>query len=110
VRHCRLQTLTQLINGGANLARFNFSHGTVASHTEMLGRLRRVCGQAGRNVAIMVDLEGSAVRSSYLIDWSTKERIKQVELQVGGGRRLAGWGGCQGWACGRYGAVRSGGG
>lgn len=45
-------------------------------------RVHRVCASEGRNVAVLLDLEGGTVRSSFLIDHATKKRISKIELKV----------------------------
>ena len=48
--------ILDLIDGGMNVARFNFSHGDHESHGEVLDRLREVNLQRPNNhVAIMLD-------------------------------------------------------
>lgn len=54
----------------------------------------QVCAAEGRNVAVMLDLEGSVVRSSFLIDQDSRLRVAKIELQV-----RAGCVACHGLAC-----------
>ncbi len=58
-------------------------------------RVHRVCASEGRNVAVLLDLEGGTVRSSFLIDHATKKRISKIELKV----RWIGRGACLASAC-----------
>src|SRR6188768_879238 len=54
--------LEQMIRAGVNCVRLNFSHGTAQDHID-LARLVRECAQAaGREVAIMADLQGPKIR------------------------------------------------
>ncbi len=56
------EILEQLIASGVNVVRLNFSHGTAQDHIDR-ARLVREAGQAvGREVAIMVDLQGPKIR------------------------------------------------
>ncbi|MEZ6106261.1 MAG: pyruvate kinase [Pirellulaceae bacterium] len=55
-----------LLNAGASVFRFNFSHGTHASHSEALGRLRDEAAAMGVPVAVMQDLCGPKIRISYV--------------------------------------------
>jgi len=56
------EILEQLIASGVNVVRLNFSHGTAQDHIDR-ARLVRQAGQAvGREVAIMVDLQGPKIR------------------------------------------------
>ncbi|GIL72268.1 hypothetical protein Vretifemale_2635 [Volvox reticuliferus] len=77
------EVLKQLVTGGANIARFNFAHGTRQEHQEMYNKLRSICAEERRTVAIMLDLEGNVVRTSNLIERETKKPIDKIELQVG---------------------------
>ena len=50
-----VQGLTDLIDAGMNIARFNFSHGDHASHSATLMRLREaVASRPGAQVAVML--------------------------------------------------------
>ncbi|GLI64206.1 hypothetical protein VaNZ11_007398 [Volvox africanus] len=82
--------LKQLVTGGANIARFNFAHGTRHEHQEMYNKLRRICAEERRTVAVMLDLEGNVVRTSNLIERETKTPIDKIELQVGDKAELYG--------------------
>lgn len=44
--------------GGLNVVRFNFSHGTAEFHQENARIVREAAKKAGREVAIMADLQG----------------------------------------------------
>lgn len=56
------EMIRKLILGGMNCARFNFSHGTHASHLATYERLRRVRDTLGRPVAAMLDTKGPEIR------------------------------------------------
>ena len=45
-----------------DVARLNYSHGTLEEHAETVRRVREVAGQAGRPVAILQDLPGPKLR------------------------------------------------
>ncbi|GLC61308.1 hypothetical protein PLESTB_001741900 [Pleodorina starrii] len=77
------EVLRQLVTSDANIARFNFAHGTLQSHQQALKKLRRMCAEERRTVAVMLDLEGNVVRTSNLIDRETRKPIDKIELQVG---------------------------
>ena len=46
--------LSALLRGGMDAARFNFSHGSHASHLAMLEKLRAACRQEGISVATIL--------------------------------------------------------
>lgn len=56
-------TLRALIDAGMDVARLNFSHGTIARHEDTCRRVRAIAGELGRNVAILVDLQGPKIRT-----------------------------------------------
>src|SRR3954464_7205208 len=70
------ETLLQMVNAGMDVARLNFSHGTVEEHTENARRVREAAGRGGRPVAILQDLPGPKLRIGRL-------RADTVELKPG---------------------------
>ena len=54
--------LERLIRAGMNVARLNFSHGDVAEHQTVIGRIREASRTTGQRVAIMADLPGPKIR------------------------------------------------
>ncbi len=55
-----------ILVGGLNVVRFNFSHGSAEFHQENARIVREAARQAGREVAIMADLQGPKIRVSKL--------------------------------------------
>jgi pyruvate kinase len=70
------KTLLAMVNAGMDVARLNYSHGTLAEHEETVRRVRDAAGRAGRPVAILQDLPGPKLRIGPL-----REDI--VELKPG---------------------------
>ena len=56
------ELLRQLILGGMNAARFNFSHGTHETHLSTLNQLRRVRDALGYPIATIMDTKGPEIR------------------------------------------------
>jgi pyruvate kinase len=56
------ETLLSMIRAGMDVARLNYSHGTLEEHAETVRRVRDAAGQAGRPVAILQDLPGPKLR------------------------------------------------
>ncbi|MBS0392002.1 MAG: pyruvate kinase [Comamonadaceae bacterium] len=56
------QLLEQMIAAGVNVVRLNFSHGKARDHVERAARVREAAQRAGREVAIMADLQGPKIR------------------------------------------------
>ncbi len=54
--------LEQMIRAGVNVVRLNFSHGTAQDHIERARLVREAAKRAGREVAIMADLQGPKIR------------------------------------------------
>lgn len=62
------ETLVRMVDAGMDVARLNFSHGTVEEHAETARRVREAAGRAGRAVAILQDLPGPKMRIGPLQD------------------------------------------
>ena len=54
--------LEDMIRAGVNVVRLNFSHGTAQDHIDRARLVREVAERAGREVAIMADLQGPKIR------------------------------------------------
>lgn len=78
------QVLEQLIAAGLDIARINFSHGTLESHAQVISNLRTAAAAAGRRVAIMGDLPGPKMRIGNLeSEPITLERGQSFDIRVG---------------------------
>ena len=65
-----------MVEAGMDVARLNYSHGTLEEHEETIARVRAAASQAGRPVAVLQDLPGPKLRIGPL-----KEGV--VELKPG---------------------------
>jgi len=54
--------LEKMIRAGVNVVRLNFSHGKAEDHIERARVVREAAQRAGREVAIMADLQGPKIR------------------------------------------------
>ncbi len=54
--------LEQMIRAGVNMVRLNFSHGKAQDHIDRAQLVREAAQRAGREVAIMADLQGPKIR------------------------------------------------
>jgi pyruvate kinase len=70
------ETLLRMVKAGMDVARLNYSHGTLDEHAETVRRVRDAAGRAGRPVAILQDLPGPKLRIGPL-------REDVVELKPG---------------------------
>ena len=60
------EIIGKLIRGGMDVARLNCSHGNHESHRKTFAAVRSVAKEVGRNVAIMMDLQGPKIRTGPL--------------------------------------------
>ncbi len=87
--------LVRLVEAGMDVARLNFSHGTVEEHAETVQRVRTAAGQVGRPVAIVQDLPGPKLRigevEDGLVELSPGNRVTFVcgRDEVGNAHRMA---------------------
>ncbi len=56
------ETLVRMVEAGMDVARLNYSHGTLDEHAETVRRVRDAAGRLGRPVAILQDLPGPKIR------------------------------------------------
>jgi len=56
------EQIRELVDAGMDVARFNLSHGSHAEHAERYEQVRRAAADAGRAVAVLVDLQGPKIR------------------------------------------------
>jgi pyruvate kinase len=54
--------LEAMIRAGVNVVRLNFSHGKAQDHIDRAQLVREAAARAGREVAIMADLQGPKIR------------------------------------------------
>ncbi len=72
------QIIADLIQGGMDVARLNFSHGCHEDHLRRMDMLRRVARQTGKPLALLQDLQGPKIRTGALANG------KPVHLMTGG--------------------------
>jgi pyruvate kinase len=70
--------LQQIIEGGADVMRLNFSHDSRPSHAIRIASVRRLARELGRVVAIMQDLQGPRIRVGALAE-GRPVRLRQGE-------------------------------
>jgi pyruvate kinase len=68
--------LEQMIRAGVNVVRLNFSHGKAQDHIDRAALVRAAAQRAGREVAIMADLQGPKIRVGKFADG-------KVQLETG---------------------------
>src|SRR5579864_3940622 len=62
------EVLARLVEAGMDVARLNYSHGTLDEHAETAERVREAASRAGRPIAILQDLPGPKLRIGSLRD------------------------------------------
>ena len=77
-----------LIEAGMDVARLNFSHGVHADHGRRYQEVRAAAAAAGRNVAVLADLQGPKIRLGRFADgpveWLTGDRVRITTTDVPG--------------------------
>ncbi|MCH8964635.1 MAG: pyruvate kinase [Planctomycetes bacterium] len=88
------EMLGAMIDGGVDVFRLNFSHGTLAEHKQVLDRIRRLAAERDAAVAVMGDLAGPKIRIGEVKPGcgpirSGDELVIQREPIVGDHRRVS---------------------
>jgi pyruvate kinase len=60
------EKIRSLMKAGVNVFRLNFSHGTHAYHSEVLGRIRKAIEETGLITGILQDISGPKIRVGML--------------------------------------------
>src|SRR4029077_14321360 len=95
------QTLLRLVEAGMDVARLNYSHGTLDEHAETVRRVRDAAGRAGRPIATLQDPPGPKLRIGPLgediVELKPGERLTFVtggeEIEGDANRMSVSWGG-----------------
>jgi pyruvate kinase len=95
------EMLVRLVEAGMDVARLNYSHGTLEEHAETVRRVRDAAGRVGRPVAILQDLPGPKLRIGPLredfVELTAGERLTFTcgdEERPGDARNMSiSWGG-----------------
>ena len=56
-------TIVRLIGAGMNVARINMGHGSHETHHQLITNIRQASQQVGREIGILVDLQGPKIRT-----------------------------------------------
>src|SRR5579871_2197620 len=62
------EVLVRMVEAGMDVARLNYSHGSLDEHAETASRVRAAAARAGRPVALLQDLPGPKLRIGSLRD------------------------------------------
>lgn len=76
-----IETITKLAEAGANVFRFNFSHGDHDEHRERMNMVREVEKNLGRPLGIALDTKGAEIRTTEQ-EVATSSLLTLVTLSV----------------------------
>ena len=82
------EVLGRLIRAGVDVVRLNFSHGTAQDHIDRAAMVREVARAAGKEVAIMADLQGPKIRVGKFEGGKTMLEPGQAFVLDGGSSEL----------------------
>jgi len=78
------EVLVRMVAAGMDVARFNFSHGSLEEHAENLERVHAAANRVGRPVAVLQDLPGPKLRVGPLVEGRAELKTgDQLELVCG---------------------------
>lgn len=77
-----VDTIVKLINAGANIFRFNFSHGDHPEHLGRMNNVKKAQEITGKHVGLMLDTKGAEIRT-------TVEKDGKIELNAGDKVRIS---------------------
>ncbi|MCF6514998.1 pyruvate kinase [Lactobacillus sp. S2-2] len=63
-----VETITKLIEAGANVFRFNFSHGDHEEHLDRMTKAREAEKKTGKVIGILLDTKGAEIRTTKQAD------------------------------------------
>lgn len=66
------EMLERMIRAGVDVVRLNFSHGSAQDHIDRATLVREVAARAGKEVAIMADLQGPKIRVGKFVGGRTE--------------------------------------
>ncbi|WP_420214785.1 pyruvate kinase [Limosilactobacillus mucosae] len=77
-----VDTIVKLINAGANIFRFNFSHGDHPEHLGRMNNVKKAEEITGKHVGLMLDTKGAEIRT-------TVEKDGKIEFNAGDKVRIS---------------------
>ncbi|WP_062073284.1 pyruvate kinase [Demequina sediminicola] len=73
-----IERMRELVNAGMDVARINRSHGSTEEHLAVYNNVRQAAEESGRNVAVLVDLQGPKIRLEKFADGPHELAIDDV--------------------------------
>jgi len=78
-------TLERLIHAGVDICRINMAHADHAWTREIIQRVRKVCKNVGRHIAIMMDVKGPEIRTGDVPETFELEKGETFDFTFGQG-------------------------
>ena len=76
------ETIRALFEAGADVFRFNFSHGSHDQHRARHDIVRRIEQETGRPIAILLDLQGPKLRVGRFADGPVMLSTHPLQLRI----------------------------
>ena len=85
-----VETISELIEAGANVFRFNFSHGDHEEQLTRMNMVREAVKKTGKDVGILLDTKGAEIRTTVQ-DTTDADygRAGYIEFNVGDKTRIS---------------------
>jgi pyruvate kinase len=77
------ETIEDLVRFGVDVTRLNFSHGEHEGHQKNAHSVREAASSAGRNVAVMQDLQGPKIRTGEVVGGTELVEGNRVAIAPG---------------------------
>ena len=77
------KTLKSLILAGVDICRINMAHADHEWTREIIDRVRKVCSEAGRHIAFMMDVKGPEIRTGDIPETMFLEKGELFEFTYG---------------------------
>ncbi|MFQ3223814.1 MAG: pyruvate kinase [Lentimonas sp.] len=79
------EMLGKLIHAGVDICRINMAHADHAWTREIIQRVRKVCNNVGRQIAIMMDVKGPEIRTGDVPETFELEKGETIDFTYGKG-------------------------
>lgn len=76
------ETLRELIKAGMNIARLNFSHGTLDEKEEQINLVRKLSKELDKNIGIIADIQGPKLRLGEIDGKVEIKKGSRVDLSL----------------------------
>ncbi|MGM0439124.1 MAG: pyruvate kinase [Patescibacteria group bacterium] len=76
------ETLSKLIDAGANVFRFNMKHGETSWHSKIIEKAQKIADEKNIPLGMMIDLQGPEVRINTKNDFIKVERGEEIYFKT----------------------------